>query len=147
MADTTRRSIPTRREQPARTLEQLEGHAWPSPAHDSYLNSTVHRLRKKPIDRFTVEDLRMMIGQGVGLRHLIPRALEVMEWRPLARGDYYPGDLLASVVGTGAWLEERRDLLHRVTAVARRALERLDKNEDNAALRARLLQFLHGRSS
>ena len=39
-----------------------------------------------------------MIGQGLALDHLIPRALAILERDPLAEGDFYPGDLLAKVL-------------------------------------------------
>lgn len=39
-----------------------------------------------------------MIGQEIGLRWLIPLALAILEADPLAEGDFYPGDLLASVL-------------------------------------------------
>ena len=58
---------------------------------------TCYRLRKKPIGDFTIEELRIMIGQQIGILFLVPIALEIIEKNPLAEGDYYPGDLLASV--------------------------------------------------
>ena len=82
----------------AQTLEQLEGACWPEPTFDSYLVSTCHRLRKKPLREFTTEDLRIMIGQGIGLPYLIPLALEKLVEDPFAGGDFYPGDLLHSVL-------------------------------------------------
>jgi len=39
-----------------------------------------------------------MIGQQMGLFFLIPLAIETLEQNPLTEGDFYPGDLLASVV-------------------------------------------------
>jgi hypothetical protein len=88
----------------AATLNDLEGAA-PAPTFDSYLVSTIHRLRSKAIGQFTVEDLRICIGQGVGLRWLLPEAAAVLRQAPLAEGDFYPGDLLVAVLGVGsdAW--------------------------------------------
>ncbi len=80
------------------TLEQLERDAWGEPAHDSRLVATVHRLRRKPLDAFTNEDLRIMIGQNVGLGHLIPLAMKVLRANPLASGDLHEGDLLAATI-------------------------------------------------
>jgi hypothetical protein len=57
-----------------------------------------HELRQKPIDDFTVEDLRLMIGQGIGLSHLIPLALGRLRADLFAEGDYFPGDLLSNVL-------------------------------------------------
>ena len=56
------------------TLEQLDGQAWPKPEFDTQLVATCLRLRTKPLDQFTVEDLRIMISQKVGLLHLLPLA-------------------------------------------------------------------------
>jgi len=56
------------------------------------------RDRKKPLGGFFVEDLRIMIGQGIGLPWLIPLALRVLELDPLSESDFYPGDLLESLL-------------------------------------------------
>lgn len=72
-----------------------------------------------------------MIGQQIGLRFLVPVALEVLERNPLAEGDYYPGDLLASVLTAGEefWRRER-GWQNRVQALLERLSEtpeRLDE--------------------
>jgi len=81
-----------------KTLDQLEPPAWGEPDFHSHLVTTCHRLRRKPIGEFSVEDLRIIIGQEIGLPWLVPLALEVLEQNPLAEGDFYPGDLLRSVL-------------------------------------------------
>jgi len=40
-----------------------------------------------------------MIGQGIGLRFLLPRALEELQKNPFAEGDFFEGDLLVAVAG------------------------------------------------
>lgn len=65
---------------------------------DSYLVTTIHRLRSKPVGDFSVEDLRITIGQRSGLPFLVPLAIEVLENNILAEGDFYEGDLLKSVL-------------------------------------------------
>jgi len=81
------------------SLEQIENHAWGGASADaSRLVDTVHRLRRKPVGALDVEDLRVLIGQQVGVAVLVPLALEVLERDPLAEGDYYPGDLLSAVL-------------------------------------------------
>ena len=79
------------------TLDELEGVEWRPPPHDSYLVTNVHRLRRVPLKQYRLEDLRLMIGQQVGVQYLVPRALDHLEAHPLASGDFYPGDLLESV--------------------------------------------------
>ena len=88
-----------------KTLEELEGVVWDAPDEDSYLVTTCHALRRKPLGDFSVEDLRIMIRQGIGLPYLLPLALDVLEQNPWAEGDIYPGDLLASAlrVERGFW--------------------------------------------
>src|SRR5262245_43972783 len=81
-----------------RTLDELEGVEWGEPTYPSSLVTTCHRLRKVPIGQMSVEDLRILLGQSIGVPYLLPLALEILSANPLAEGDYYPGDLLSSVL-------------------------------------------------
>jgi hypothetical protein len=125
---------------PGKTLEQLEGEFWPEPDFDSYLVTTCNRLRKKPVDEFTVEDLRIMIGQQIGLPYLVPRALDVLERDPLADGDFYDGDLLMSVIRAGSFVASSPDWLQRRLNVADQALVLLGTDDDD--LRVELTEFI-----
>jgi hypothetical protein len=91
--------------QRCKTLQELEGKDWGEPNLSSYLVRTCHTLRRKPLQDFTVEDLRIMIGQNISLNYLMPLAIEQLERDPLIAGDFYPGDLLANVlrVESGFW--------------------------------------------
>jgi len=51
-----------------------------------------------PLNEYSIEDLRLMIGQEFALEYLIPLAIEKLHEDVLAEGDYYPGDLLSSVL-------------------------------------------------
>lgn len=82
----------------SKTIEALEKDYWGEPEYDSYLVTTCHKLRKKQLKDFETEDLRIMIGQNIGLLYLIPLALEVLERDILAEGDFYKGDLLKVVM-------------------------------------------------
>ena len=82
----------------SKSLEELEGKDWGAPTYDSYLVTTIHRLRRKPLEGFTVEDLRIMIGQNIGLIYLLPIAIEHLKENPLASGDFGRGDLLKTVL-------------------------------------------------
>jgi hypothetical protein len=106
------------------TLDQLEGIEWGPPEADTYLVRTCHRLRKVPIGEFGVEDLRIMIGQSIGLFFLVPVALDVLARDPLAEGDLYPGDLLSSVLRSdpGFW-NARADLRSQVDQILARMPE------------------------
>ena len=72
-----------------------------------------------PLREFTVENLRIMIGQDIGLEFLIPLALERLRDSPLAEGDCYPGDLLANVLRADAtFWKDHTDLLNAVRETA-----------------------------
>ncbi|WP_329416569.1 contact-dependent growth inhibition system immunity protein [Streptomyces sp. NBC_00704] len=100
----------------ARSLEELERDFWSAPPADaSPLVVKVHSLRGHPIGELTVEDMRLLIGQNVGLRFLLPCALEVLRDDPMAAGHLYEGDLLSAVVTRrpavwNEWPELGRDL-------------------------------------
>src|SRR5262249_20709179 len=87
-----------------KTLKEIQGDMWPEePEEDirteaSALVSGYRRLLHKPLEDFTVEDLRLMIGQRSFLKCLVPLALERLAHNPMVQGDYYPGDLLVSVL-------------------------------------------------
>jgi hypothetical protein len=106
------------------SVQELEGEDWREPKYDSHLVSTIYRLRRKPLDQFTHEDLRIMIGQGVGLEFLMPLAIEVLQRDALASGDFYPGDLLAAVsrVEEGFW-HRHTDWYEAVRAILRQVLD------------------------
>jgi hypothetical protein len=106
----------------AKTLDELEGHTWGDPDGDSYLVSTCHRLRSKPIGLFSAEDLRIMLGQHISVALLLPVALEVLEADPLAEGDFYPGDLLKATMSAPVVWESEPVLKRRMRRVLERAL-------------------------
>ena len=86
-----------------RTLDTVDPPAWgPAPPDATLLIKRCHQLRTKPLRDFTVEDLRIMIGQQVALNRLVPIALDRLQPDPLVEGDDYPGDLLASVLRVDA---------------------------------------------
>jgi hypothetical protein len=95
------RQIPA--DESKRTLDAVDPPAWDPVMPDAtFLVRRCHELRTKPLRDFTVEDLRIMIGQQIALKHLVPLALERLQADPLVGGDCYPGDLLASVLRADA---------------------------------------------
>src|SRR5690349_15443526 len=88
-----------------KTLENLEKDFWGEPTYDSHLVKRCHELRKIQLERFTTEDLRLMIGQQFSLDYLMPLALETLSANLFAEGDFFEGDLLKNVlsVNTEFW--------------------------------------------
>jgi hypothetical protein len=120
------RQIPA--DESKRVLDILDPPAWgPAPRGTTFLIRRCHELRTKPLNAFTVEDLRIMIGQQIGLRDLVPLALDRLRSDPLVQGDYYPGDLLAGVLRVdAAFWEPRLDSEVEVRRLAESLRERAE---------------------
>lgn len=86
---------------------------------ESSLIATCRKLRDKKLQNYSVEDLRIMIGQHIGLTWLIPLALEKLKVDILAEGDFYEGDLLTSVLRTSSsyWLNHSLELAAFITSL------------------------------
>ncbi|WP_106795203.1 contact-dependent growth inhibition system immunity protein [Aquimarina sp. Aq78] len=81
-----------------KTINQLQDIPIPRPPeYESHLVRRCFDLANKKLKYFSPEDLRIMIGQNIGLEYLIPIALEVLQREPFIEADYYEGDLFLSV--------------------------------------------------
>jgi hypothetical protein len=93
-----------------KSLENLEKKNMGVPDDENpRLVNEVLKLRKKPLNQFTVEDCRIMLGQQEGLSFLVPIAIEILNDDLFAEGDFYPGDLLKAVltIDSSFWAENR----------------------------------------
>ena len=108
-----------------KTLTELEGKDWGPPNFDSHLVTTIHQLRHKPLEQFSVEDLRINIGQNIALEWLLPMAIERLQDDPLVEGDFYRGDLLNAVlqIESSFW-SDHRELRGIVAQIAQQATVR-----------------------
>ena len=96
----------------ARSLEQLENSYWGEPTYDSYVVRTCHAMRKKPLNEVTVEELRLVIGQGFSLDYLMLLAIEFLKRDILAEGDLFEGDLLVNVISKNTfdyWMKNKNN--------------------------------------
>ncbi|WP_266362939.1 contact-dependent growth inhibition system immunity protein [Tellurirhabdus rosea] len=80
------------------TLETIEQRSWPEPDFDDHTGQRLYALWRTPLARFTVEDIRLLIAHKAALSHLVPLAIEKLGGNLFAEGDFYPGDLLQSVL-------------------------------------------------
>jgi hypothetical protein len=81
-----------------KSLRDLEGYDAETPTYDSHLVLTCYKLWYTPLKQFNTENLKIMIGQSISLRFLVPLALERLHRHPLAGGDFYEGDLLVALL-------------------------------------------------
>ncbi|GMU21384.1 MAG: hypothetical protein AMXMBFR13_14770 [Phycisphaerae bacterium] len=110
----------------SKTLEQLENDVWGDPDVSSDLISRCHALHRKPLQNFSAADLRIMIGQSIGLEFLVPLAIERLEADLFIMGEYYDGDLLAAVLQADpAFYRSNAQVKRVVGRFAKQAAERL----------------------
>lgn len=113
----------------SRTREQLEGEIWGDPEVDSYTVTTCHRLRRVPLRDLANQDLRILIGQNIGLPFLIPLAIDRLCKDIFLESEFYAGDLLNHVLSVepGFWRKnaQLQRAIEELAAVARKRLPEL----------------------
>lgn len=82
----------------SKTLQELDGQQREEPQFASHAAAECHRLRGVPLKDFTVEDLRLMIGQNESMDHLMPLALEKLRADPMVESVFFRGDFLVTVL-------------------------------------------------
>lgn len=115
-----------------KTLTQLEGSDWgPSPS-SSHIEQGCHELRYRALAEMQVEDLRLLVGQNIGLRYLMPIVFDILRRDPLAEGMHYPGDLLSATLRADpTFYRENRSAGAEIQEIAQRAIETLGKEDEN----------------
>ena len=125
-----------------KNLEALEKDVWPSlnRDEDSYLINTCNSLRKKPLQDFTIEDLRIMISQEIGLPFLVSLAIEKLREDLFVGGDLYEGDLLKSVldIDTRFW-DNNQDYWEALNAILK------DRYQEIVEMKIDTLKFRNSR--
>ena len=94
-----------------KSLETLEKDFWNEPVYSSHVVTTCHALRKKKLKEIDIEDLRILIGQNIGLNFLIPISIEKLKLNILVEGDFYEGDLLQIILTSeiNYWKREKEN--------------------------------------
>jgi hypothetical protein len=65
-----------------KSLEELGAVPSTGPEGGSYLLSQLRRLRTVPLKQLRIEDIRLLMGQSLGLEFLVPMALDHLEAHP-----------------------------------------------------------------
>jgi hypothetical protein len=78
----------------------------------------IHELRRVPVGQLSVDDVRLLIGQKVGVHTLLPVAVEQLSREPLLAATFYPGDLLRAVLRIPkTYWEQEAGLLERLRSI------------------------------
>ena len=95
-----------------KSIEELENDYWGEPTFDSYIITTCHKARQKPIKSLSNEEIRCLIGQKIGLRFLLPIAVNILKNEPLIDITYFEGDLLLTLLrlDTSDWEDNQNEL-------------------------------------
>jgi hypothetical protein len=81
------------------SIAQLERDDWGEPPPDAPPSiARCYRLRRAPIASLSLADVRLLLGQGIGVPYLAPIAIEALKKQPLIETEHYCGDLLANVL-------------------------------------------------
>ncbi|CAM4410716.1 contact-dependent growth inhibition system immunity protein [Zobellia nedashkovskayae] len=97
----------------SKSIEELENDYWKEPTEfQTDLIEKCFRYRKISVNQLTIEQIRLLISQQIGLEYLIGPALIKLERNPLAEGDFYKGDLLSVISKTPIkiWGLNRKEL-------------------------------------
>ncbi|MGN0608857.1 MAG: contact-dependent growth inhibition system immunity protein [Oscillospiraceae bacterium] len=95
-----------------KSIEELENDYWVDLDFDSYVVKKSQMARKKPISKLSDEEIRLLIGQKIGLHYLIPIALSIIEPNPLIEITFFEGDLLSQLFSLSLddWKDNKEDL-------------------------------------
>lgn len=81
-----------------KSIEELENTYWEDSDFHSYAVQKSQKARKKPLSQLSHEEIRLLIGQKIGLSYLIPIALSILHETPLIEVSFYEGDLLSQLL-------------------------------------------------
>ena len=81
-----------------KSIEELENDYWDEPTFNSYVIITCHKARQKPLKFLSNEEIRCLIGQKIGLRFILPIAVDILKNEPLIDITYFEGDLLLTLL-------------------------------------------------
>jgi CDI immunity proteins len=136
----------------SRSISELEKSDWPKPGPKTpSVFVRCYELRQKPLSQLTVRDMRVLIGQDIGLVYLLPMALCEIEKDPLQEAEHFKGDLLAVVLRASSDFYGRHpDLRVRVEnalrnlPLAMESLDFVDFDTASEALEEAALEFHAG---
>lgn len=77
-------------------VESLDGGSWADPPADSTgLVLACHNARRVPLGELSAAEARVLLGQNIATRFVLPRAIELLRSEPMLDAELFEGDLLA----------------------------------------------------
>lgn len=112
------------------SLEKLENRVLVEPSISSYTASGCYKAWQKPLNVLTAEEIRLLIGQKMGLVHLIPIALDILKKDPLTEVTFYEGDLLTELLRLDISDWNEKEQLTRFKKLLSENSDKLKNSED-----------------
>lgn len=112
------------------SLNSLEGEDWGDPDYGSYVVRTAHALRRKRLCDLTDEELRLALSQRIGIPYILDLAFFRLRLNPFIGGDFYNGDIIATLVlaEQGIW-RDRPELAAELPELLQSALDLAEGDE------------------
>lgn len=119
---------------PTKSIEQLENDYWPTVVNNpTMLTEKSYFFRKVPLQKLSLEKIRLLLSQNIGLEFLIPKTIDILTSNILAEAEFYPGDLLKVVLSCNRHYwdihKEQKNTLR--TLIEEKRLEIESANEGN----------------
>lgn len=94
-----------------KSIEQLENDYWSDIDFPTPLIQKCYAYRRVPIRDLSIGQVRLLLEQKIGVKHILSVALDILKVNIVAEGDFFPGDLLSVVLDLGSefWLEDQEN--------------------------------------
>lgn len=105
----------------------------------SGLTEKCNLARSKKLKNLSNEEVRILLGQHIGLHYTVPLALNLLESNPLCAGDLYAGDILVML------LMVEREFWHSNPALNNRLVEiRITVEEIYSTIAEEIMPIMEG---
>ena len=96
-----------------KSIEELSGISLGEDNYGSYVVGTATKAVKKPVGELSAEEIRLLIGQRIGVKYLLHRAVLILDKEPLIMTSVFMGDLMMELLRleTEEWSENELDHL------------------------------------
>jgi hypothetical protein len=127
-----------------KTIENLENDIWEAINFPTSLVERCHNLRKKKIKDLSNDELRLLIGQNIGLKFIVPVALQILEEEILLETTYYPGDLLLSVISCDiSYWKNNKASLNTLLSIYKNNLEKINNSDKEEEINKKVKTLLN----
>lgn len=95
----------------SKSIAELENIKCTDCGLDSYVVRTSLNALKKPLNQLDIEEIRLLITQKLGVKYLIPAAVNALEDDLFQEVTYYDGDLLNAVLNlpVSFWNDNKKE--------------------------------------